>query len=83
MKGNKKFKHKNCKYKFYFALRLNGNFTLNEICLLFPLLCLKMFKQIPIPAMKTMTEVPPLDINGRGRPVGGIEPVTTATLSNV
>lgn len=37
----------------------------------------------PIAAIKTATEVPPLEMNGRGSPVGGIEPVTTAIFKSV
>ena len=32
----------------------------------------------PTPAINTMTDVPPLEINGSGSPVGGMLPVTTA-----
>ena len=31
-----------------------------------------------MPAMNIITDVPPLEINGRGKPVGGIEPVNTS-----
>lgn len=42
-----------------------------------------MLRHIPMPAINTITEVPPLEINGRGSPVGGIDPVTTAILRRV
>ncbi len=33
------------------------------------------FKQMPIPAIKTATYVPPDEMNGSGSPVSGIEPL--------
>ena len=42
------------------------------------LLCLSTFKTTPIALMKTKSEVLPAEINGSGKPVGGIEPVTTS-----
>ena len=38
----------------------------------------RMFRSTPIPAIKTTRLVLPADTRGRGRPVGGMEPVTTA-----
>ena len=40
-----------------------------------------MFKTTPIADIKTSKLVEPAEINGNGKPVGGIEPVTTAMLS--
>ena len=37
----------------------------------------------PTAYKNTTNEEPPLLMNGKGNPVGGILPVTTATLSNV
>ena len=37
----------------------------------------------PVLAINTISELPPLLINGKGKPVGGIVPVTTATFSKV
>lgn len=42
------------------------------------ILCLVTFKHIPIAAIKTITLVPPDEINGSGKPVGGIEPINTS-----
>ena len=42
-----------------------------------------MFKHIPTPAINIITLVPPELIKGRGKPVGGIQPVTTAILRSV
>ena len=57
-------------------------FTLKkEMLKIFPcdfLLCRKMLRHTPTPAINIMTDVPPLEMNGRGSPVGGIEPVTTS-----
>ena len=39
-----------------------------------------MFNKIPMALMKTTKLVEPAEINGNGKPVGGMEPVTTATL---
>ena len=47
------------------------------------LLCLATFKQIPIALMNTISDVLPALINGSGRPVGGILPVTTAMFKIV
>ena len=47
------------------------------------LLCLSTFNTTPIALIKTNREVDPAEINGRGNPVGGIEPVTTAMFSIV
>ena len=38
---------------------------------------------MPIADIKTTRDVEPADINGKGSPVGGISPVTTATFSIV
>ena len=45
-----------------------------QLAILFFFCCLSTFKQIPMPAINIITDVPPLEINGNGRPVGGIEP---------
>ena len=37
-----------------------------------------MLFNIPTPAQNAIIEVVPLEIKGKGRPVGGIEPETTA-----
>jgi hypothetical protein len=47
------------------------------------LLCLSTFNTTPIALIKTKSEVEPAEINGSGRPVGGIDPVTTAMFSIV
>ena len=54
----------------------------NFYILLF-LLCLSTFNTTPIALIKTSSEVEPAEINGKGKPVGGIEPVTTAMLISV
>ena len=38
---------------------------------------------MPIADINTNSEVEPAEINGSGKPVGGIEPVTTQTLRTV
>ena len=45
--------------------------------------CLRTFKHTPTPAIKMATDVPPLEINGSGSPVGGMDPVTTAIFKSV
>ena len=42
-----------------------------------------MLKRIPISAIKIIMEVLPLDTNGKGKPVGGILPVTTRAFTIV
>ena len=37
-----------------------------------------MFKTIPMADIKTNSEVEPAEMNGSGKPVGGIEPVNTS-----
>ena len=37
---------------------------------------------MPTPPIKTIKELDPELINGKGRPVGGIEPVTTAMFTS-
>lgn len=43
-------------------------------------LCLSMLRTMPMALIKTTSEVEPAEIKGSGSPVGGILPVTTATL---
>ena len=63
----------------YVFLKLNKvSFLLSSIVLLF-----EIFISIPITAKNTIKLLPPAEINGNGIPVGGIEPVTTATLIRV
>ena len=40
-----------------------------------------MFSKMPIADINTTSEVEPALIKGSGKPVGGIEPVTTAILT--
>ena len=47
------------------------------------LLFLSTASNTPALAINTTSELPPLLINGSGKPVGGIVPVTTAILSKV
>ena len=44
-------------------------------------LCLETPYTMPIPHMVTMSEVLPAEMSGSGRPVGGIQPLTTSALS--
>ena len=44
------------------------------------LLCLSTFNTTPIAIMKTNKLVPPKEMNGNGKPVGGMQPVATAKL---
>lgn len=41
-----------------------------------------MLSKIPTALINTTRAVPPLEMNGSGTPVGGIEPVTTAIFIN-
>lgn len=49
----------------------------------FSMLCLSTLRQMPTADINTTRDVEPDEMNGSGRPVGGIEPVTTATLMSV
>ena len=44
---------------------------------------LSIFIKIPDANMKTIRELPPALMYGKGNPVGGIEPLTTAILTKV
>ena len=46
------------------------------------LLCLSTFNTTPIALMKTNKLVEPAEINGSGKPVGGIEPVNMSYCTN-
>ncbi len=46
-------------------------------------MCLDTLHNKPMDVMVMMSEVFPLEISGNGRPVGGIDPLTTKALSAV
>lgn len=48
--------------------------------IVFFMLCLSTLRQIPTADMNTTRDVEPAEINGSGRPVGGIRPETTQTF---
>ena len=62
----------------YTNSRIHSESFVNHYWIIFFLLCLSMLSTTPIADINTSKLVEPAEMNGSGRPVGGIEPVNTS-----